>query len=243
MKFSTTPRSCLRLCALILLLLPAAANAAPPAPGLVLWNKLGGASEVTHSEFGPNLVFADCSFAEISCGLDVVGTLGYPAGVFGGAASITGGPYFGGARIHTAVLRDAIMNPEHGAIEAWYRQASNPVPFVHNPHRIFGGRYSITGVDEPMLFSQDMFDSGDPRLHFQLFFNVEPPPFTPAHLVGARSLVDGVDGYPISAFNGQWIHVAGVWDRAGIAGSADTIRLYVNGPIPAATRSSTTSTA
>jgi hypothetical protein len=200
-------------------------------PGLLLWNKLGSADEVTHSEYGPDLVMFNC--AEFSCGLDVPGTLGYPAGVFGGAAGITGGPYFSGARVHTAVLRESVLNPEHGAVEAWYRQTSDPVPYVHNPHRIFGGPYSITGIDEVNLFSQDRLDNGDPRLHFSLFFGVEPPPFTPAHLVAVHSVVDGIEGYRISSLNGQWIHVAGVWDRSGIAGTQDTIRLYVNGQVVA----------
>jgi Regulator of chromosome condensation (RCC1) repeat/Bacterial Ig domain len=202
------------------------------APVPLLWNKLGSEDDVTHSEYGPNLVLFNC--AQFDCGIDVPGTLAYPPGVFGDAASITDGPYFPGARVHTALLRDAILNPEHGAVEAWYRQESDPVPFVHNPHRIFGGPYSLTGIDEVNLYSQDAFDSGDPRLHFAVFFGEEPPPFTQPYLVAARSLVDGVEGYPISALNGQWIHVAGVWDRNGIAGTADTVRLYVNGQVVAA---------
>ena len=236
----------LLLCALVALTVGvlSSANAATPAvatdtvvpPGLVLWNKLGSEDEITHSAYGPNLVMSDCAL--FGCGLDVPGMLGYPPGVFGGAASITGGPYFSGARVHTALLRDPIMNPEHGAVEVWYRQESDPVPYQHNPHRIFGGPYSLTGVDEVNLYSQDATDSGDPRLHFSLFFGEEPPPFTPPHLVPALSLVDGVDGYPISAHNGSWIHVAGVWDRNGIDGSADTIRLYVNGEVVAATQDS-----
>jgi hypothetical protein len=148
----------------------------------------------------------------------------------------SGGSYFPGARMHTAILRDSILNPEHGAVEAWYRQASDPVPYKHNPHRIFGGPYSLTGVDEVQLFSQDRLDSDDPRLHFSVFFDDEPPPFTEPHVVAVHSLVDGRQGYPISARNGSWIHVAGVWDRSGIAGSADTVRLYVNGEVVAASR-------
>ncbi len=242
MRFATTPRTRLQLCALaalsvVLVLAPGAAQATtagpagPPAPGLLLWNKLGSATEVTHSEYGPNLVLSDCTV--FACGLDVAATLGYPAGVFGGAASITGGPYFPGAREHTALLRTSILNPEHGTVEVWYRQTSDPAPFVHNPHRIFGGPYSLTGIDEVNLSSWDRLDSGDPRLHFSLFFNVEPPPFTPPHLVGVHSLVDGVEGYRISALNGRWIHVAGVWDRNGIASTLDTIRLYVDGQVVA----------
>lgn len=144
--------------------------------------------------------------------------------------------YFPGARVHTALLRDSILNPEHGAVEAWYRQASNPVPYKHNPHRVFGGPYGLTGVDEVQLFSQDRLDSGDPRLHFTVFFGDEPPPFTEAHVVPVRSLDDGVEGYPISRLNGRWIHVAGVWDRNGIAGSMDRVRLYVNGQVVAASQ-------
>jgi hypothetical protein len=30
------------------------------------------------------------------------------------------------------------------------------------------------------------------------------------------------------------MHIAGVWDRAGIAGTSDTVRLYVNGKVVAA---------
>lgn len=243
MNLPTKPRLPLRLFALVLLSIglvfsvgasPAASADGPP--GLLLWNKLGSADEITHSAYGPDLVMSDC--AQFGCGLDIPGTLGYPAGVFGGAASITGGPYFSGARIHTALLRNSVLNPEHGAVEVWYRQESDPVPYQHNPHRIFGGAYSLTGIDEVNLQSWDRYDSGDPRLHFDLFFGEEPPPYTPAHLVGVRSLVDGGDGYPISALNGQWIHIAGVWDRNGIAGSADTIRLYVNGEVVAASQQS-----
>jgi hypothetical protein len=213
----------------------------PPSRRLLLWNKLGSVYEVTHSAYGPNLVFFDCRdpatpYFGARCEIDVPGTLAYPPGVFDGAASITRGPYFPTARVHTALLRKSILNPEHGAVEAWYRQASDPVPSVHNPHRIFGGPYSLTGVDEVNLFSQDRLDSSDPRLHFTVFFGEEPPPFKLPHVVAVHSLDDGVEGYPISALNGRWIHVAGVWDRKGIAGAADTVRLYMNGKVVAASR-------
>ena len=148
------------------------------------------------------------------------------------------GNYFSGARVHSMLLRKSILDPERGTVEAWYRQASDPVPYEHNPHRIFGGPYSLTGVDEVQLFSQDRLDNGDPRLHFSVFFGDEPPPGELAHVVPARSLVDGRQGYPISALNGTWLHVAGVWDRGGIAGSEDTVRLYVNGEVVAASRAS-----
>jgi hypothetical protein len=209
--------------------------------GLLLWNKLGGKHGVTHSAYGPDLALFDCRDATTPhfgrrCAYDVPGTLAYPHGVFGGAAAVAGGPYFSSARVHTALLRASILNPEHGAVEVWFRQASDPVPTKHNPHRIFGGPYSLTGADEVMLFSQDNSGSGGPRLHFEVFFGEEPPPYRLAHVVPVRSLQDGVRGAPISASNGRWIHVAGVWDRKGIAGTTDTVRLYANGRIVAAAK-------
>lgn len=53
-----------------------------------------------------------------------------------------------------------------------------------------------------------------------------------------RSRLFGVQGYPISDLNGQWIHVAGAWDRNGITGSSDTVRLYLNGEVVAASQAS-----
>jgi hypothetical protein len=243
MKRAKTPTT-LRLVALAALvaavlaaLAAGRATAGPAVPsGLLLWNKLGSDYEVAHSEFGPNLANYDCSY--YPCGLDVIGTLGHPAGVFGGATSITGGPYFPSARVHGALLRDDIMSPERGTVEVWYRQESDPAPYSHNPHRIFGGPYSLVGLDEVNLYSQDAFDSGDPRLHFSVWFGEEPPPYTQPHTVAARSLADGADGVPISQYNGRWIHVAGVWDRNGIDGSADTVRLYVDGQVVAASQES-----
>ena len=211
----------------------------PVMPRLLLWNTLGSAYEIEHSVTGPNLTFFDCNdpttpyFGE-RCSIDISGQLEYVPGVSGGAAEIAGGPYFPAAREHTALLRESILDPERGTVEAWYRQQSDPVPFEHNPHRIFGGPYGLTGVDEVNLYSQDARDSGDPRLHFSVFFGDEPPPYTEPQVVAVRSLTDGLEGYPITALNGQWIHVAGVWDRAGINGSPDTARLYVNGRVVAA---------
>jgi hypothetical protein len=203
-------------------------------PGLLLWNKLGSIEEIMQSAVGPGLDFFTCE--EFACGLDIPGQLQFEFGGIRGAASITGGPYFSTARIHTALLRDAIMSPERGTVEAWYRQGSDPVPFGHDPHRIFGGPYSLVGVNEVNLYVQDDIDSSDPRLEFTVFFGQEPCPFVEAYVVPALSLVDGGKGVPISSHNGRWIHVAGVWDRNGIAGTTDTVRLYVDGTLVAATQ-------
>jgi FG-GAP-like repeat/PASTA domain len=216
---------------------------APGAGGLLLWNRLGSQEEVSKSAYGPNLTFFDCGDRSATtaiggrCSTDVRGKLRYVSGVDGGAATVGGGPYSSQARVHTAILRESMLNPEHGAVEAWYRQRKTPVPFQHDQYRIFGGPHSLTGLDEVMLFSG--VQGRRPRLHFWVFFGQEPPPYVPGHVVAARSLSDGRMGYPISKLKGRWIHIAGVWDRQGIAGTSDTVRLYVNGAVVAASRATT----
>src|SRR5258705_5966290 len=69
----------LALC--VLSMLPAVSRAAPP--GIVLWNKLGSASEVLGSTYGPNL-----GFYNTPGGLDVVGNPAYVPGVFGNGLTI-----------------------------------------------------------------------------------------------------------------------------------------------------------
>src|SRR6266487_4570997 len=125
------------------------AGKAPPTPkGLLLWNTLGSTYEVTHSAFGPNLALFNCHARRAPhfgprCSIDIRGKLAFVDGASSKAATIGGGPYFPEARVHTALLRKSILNPEHGAIEAWYWQKKDPEPFQDNPHRIFAGGYNL----------------------------------------------------------------------------------------------------
>ena len=225
-------------------LLGCTAFAGTPTPtptGLLLWNTLGSTYEVTHSVVGPNLKLFDCRAKRAPhfgprCSVDVRGKLAFVDGPVPSptgpnkAASIGGGPYFPAARVHTAELRTSILNPEHGAIEAWYWQKKDPVPFVDNPHRIFAGGYNLGGAGDVNLQVQDRVDSGDPRLLFSIFFGRNTAHPT---IIWARSVVDHRIGFPISKYTGQWLHVAAAWDRKGIDGSTDTVRLYVDGEVVA----------
>ena len=222
-----------------LLVAAGSAGISPPTPkGLLFWNTLGSAYAVKHSEVGPNLAMFNCRDRRMPhfgprCSFDIRGKLAFvdgPGGV--PAATIGGGPYFSEARIHTALLRRSVLSPEHGAIDAWYRQTTDPEPFVHDPHRIFGGPYSLARSDIE-LFVQNQIYSPDARLDFGVSFRRGD-----AGLVFAQSLADGGIGYPITSLNGSWIHVAGVWDRSGIGGTRDTVRLYVNGKLVAASHQS-----
>jgi hypothetical protein len=72
-----------------------------------------------------------------NCGKLVVFTLGklaFAPEVTGRAATIGSGREFPTA--HTALLATSIFDPEHGTVEAWYRQTKDPEPYVDNPHRI-----------------------------------------------------------------------------------------------------------
>jgi hypothetical protein len=52
------------------------------------------------------------------------------------------------------------------------------------------------------------------------------------HFGGQRTILE----HNISALNGTWIHLAGVWDRNGIGGSSDVMRLYLDGQVVAASQ-------
>jgi hypothetical protein len=212
------------------------ASTSPPTPkGLVFWNTLGSTYEVTHSAVGPNLKLFNCRAKRAPhfgarCSIDIPGKLAFVDRAFSKAATVGGGPYFPAARVHTAELRKSILNPEHGAIDAWYWQKKDPEPFVDNPHRIFAGGYNLGGAGDVNLQVQDRLDSGDPRLLFSIFFGRNKAQPT---IIWARSIEDHRIGYPITKFTGQWIHVAAAWDRRGIDGSTDTVRMYVNGQVVA----------
>jgi hypothetical protein len=193
---------------LSLSLMIAPAGAAP-----LLWNTLGSSTEVQNSAFGPDLNFYG--------GGDPFGLIANPAytpGVFGSALTIGAGSYTTPYRIYNVVWNnvDQHLSAERGTIEAWYMQNADPVAFSHGVYRIFDGAYGLgSGVGLTA-------DAATNSLNFGVSFG--------GTLVEAQTNV--------SSYNGTWIHLAGVWDRDGIDGSFDTLRLYVNGsPVAASTLS------
>jgi hypothetical protein len=185
-----------------------AAAVAAQADELVLWNRLGSNGQVLHSNVGPDLEFY-AGGDEFS----VVATPAYVPGVFGDALTIGPGSYSTFDRVHNVVLADSdqVLNSERGTIEAWYQQVNDPIDFQRGIYRIFDGGFGLaSGVG---------LESRVDGLHFNVTFG--------------GTFID--IAHNISALNGTWIHVAGVWDRAGIGGSTDTVRLYVDGAMVAST--------
>jgi len=185
----------------------------------VLWNRLGSVDEVLHSEVGPDLAFYSGG------GGGIAGNPDFGPGYFGGAVTLGDGSYHSGDRVHNVVLQDAdqYLNPDEGAVELWYKQEVDVVPYHYGIYRAFGGSYGLgsgIGLEEYAPAS-----GGAARLRFWLQFG--------GPTVDVQSIDDGDRGYNISGYNGTWIHLAAVWDRAGIEGTADTMRLYVNGEVVA----------
>ncbi len=185
---------------------------AAKADGLVLWNRLGSNAEVQNSVVGPGLQFYTGGDA-----VSVPATPAYVPGVFGNALTIGPGSYYSAARVHNVVLNNAqqYISPEQGAVEVWFKQNLQPVDYQNGIYRLFDGGFGLgSGLG---------LESNQSGLHFNAYF-------------GGGSFVDV--SCNISALNNTWIHVAGVWDRAGIDGTSDTLRLYVNGSVVASTTES-----
>ena len=191
--------------ALVLSIVTASANGAP-----LLWNTLGSTSEVQNSAFGPDLGFYT--------GGDPFGQIANPAyvpGVFANGLTIGAGSYSTPLRIHNVLWSnvDQYVNADRGTIEAWYKQNADPVAFSYGVYRIFDGAY---GLGAGVGLAADVSNNA---LNFGVSFG--------GAAVGVATNV--------SSMNGTWMHVAGVWDRDGIDGSFDTLRLYVNGAVAAST--------
>ena len=194
-----------------LVVLSALASPASAVP--LLWNKLGSTAEVLNSAYGPNLGFYNTTSFP-----DTIGNPEFAPGVFGNGIGIGPGSYGTYYREHTIVWSgvDQWLNPNRGTIEVWYKQNQDPVAFSHGVYRIFDGSY---GLGSGIGLTSEIPVGPAPLLYFGLSFG------------GTYSGVS----HNISSLNGTWMHLAGVWDRDGIASSADKIRLYLNGDLVAST--------
>ncbi|HWY29787.1 MAG TPA: LamG-like jellyroll fold domain-containing protein [Candidatus Acidoferrum sp.] len=183
-----------------------------PTNGLVLWNTLGSDSAISNSVYGPNLyVYKGGGFP------DVAANQAFVPGVIGTALTIGPGNYSIEDRVHNVVFNNLnqYLNPNSGTVDVWYKQNVDPVPFQNGAIRLFDGSYGLgSGMG---------LESLQNGLTLDLTFGGT-----------ITSISDN-----ISALDGTWINVAGVWNVAGIDGSADKLRLYVNGKVVASTSSAT----
>ena len=188
------------------------------ANNVVLWNKLDGGSGGSPSEVGPQLYNYDPSMDGGSGCCDVIGNVQFVPGKFGNAATLGTGNYYSTARVHAMTLRNlnTVLNPEHGTIAIWYKQQAAPIGYEYGIYSIFDRCY---GLDSPISFSVGDNLRGSVELYLDIRFG------------GTDNTVSVV---PFSPILNEWVHIAAAWDRNGIEGTSDTVRLYVNGIIAGA---------
>lgn len=180
--------------------------------GLVLWNGLGSNEEVLNSFVGPNLEFYTGGYWP-----HVQGDREYVPGYHGNGVTLKGS-YGYWERIHNIVLNNLgnYLYPEKGSIELWYYYTDEPIAYSHNPHRLFGGAYGLgSGIG---FHAYDPEDGNPARLYIVLHFG-GPSCFASY----------GMTNIP----KNEWVHLAASWDRNGIDGTTDSIRLYVNNEVVA----------
>lgn len=206
-------------CALIVAVVAFAA-AASGAQTLLLHNTLGSASEVSNSVVGPALTPATS------------GTLGTPAfvvGQDGGALQLgpplSGGTYPYGADVRLYTIPTSLISVERGAIEVVFKVNFAPVPYSgYQFAQLFDGPYG----EEPGLGLTVGDTEYDGTMRLAFYFQTGSP-----QAVATLSLADGLRGHDITGQLGTWFHVVAEWDRAGIAGTSDTMRLSVDGVLRA----------
>lgn len=179
--------------------------------GLVFWNKLGSVEEVTNSEVGPNLVLFD-----EGDGFNIAANREFVEGKIGNGITIApGDDYYSTARIHNLVLNNlnSVLNPDRGTISVWFFQKETPFGYDHNPYRIFDGPYGF----EAGIGLSSFDDSNEGKTNVLLFE------------LGKEDSYVSIKYDDFNKFNNQWVHIAAVWDRDGIAGSNETMQLLING--------------
>lgn len=196
-----------------------AATSSSPAP--VLWNTFQNQWAITHSRIGPPLGFyraSDCANNPYCFGpeVNVKANPGFVPGHCGTGLTIAPGFYSSEDREHNVVLRNLgnVLNINHGTISEWFKQNAVPVAYGYGIYRIFDGSYGLGSAI-------GIYVGDDDRIQFGI------------NGVSALSVADHQPGAYIGGTK-SWLHLVAVWDRAGIAGSADRLRLYINGAVVAA---------
>lgn len=108
-----------------------------------------------------------------------------------------------------------VADPDQGTVEMWVQFYTRPAPYSHGVYGFVNvNHWRINGVpDNVMVFA---WHNSNSNLNFGLRFNG----------TGRSVNVFGFDP-PMNTP----VHLAAVWDRNGIDGSGDYMRIYVNGAL------------
>ncbi len=175
--------------------------------GLLWWSRLGNEAEVLNPEVGPAPI--------------IDGRVSFVPGVFGQAYASVGHGYHSDRIVFDpGVLRLPI---EAGTIEAWVQYPRDPMVSAFN-YSMFsmvdGGYQNQMGRQVEMVMGDGVTGSLY-TMSVAVRFGVQVDFFIPNFdaLIGP----------------GEWHHYAVVWDRHKIDGSADAVRLYLDGAVVGST--------
>lgn len=177
----------------------------PAAEGLVFWNTLANEKEALKSLVGPDPTpYKPHRDAGVAAGR------GFPGDGPASAMTITGS-YASEVSARNLMLGDLgkVINPEEGCIELWYCQAARPVGYKYGVYRMFDGDYGLESCAQVYA------------VPYGLVFEMKCGEKQQQEITVRSAAVP----------SRQWLHVAAVWNRKGINGSHDTMRVYIDGKL------------
>jgi hypothetical protein len=206
---------------------PAADPSPPRAP--VFWNRLGSVQEVSNSEIGPDIQLTSYKYsdwqearfepARFDNGLFVNHDIGE-------GWNNDGANFF-------AINTDGMgWSPDHGAIEFWFKfrygADTRNHAYFFDTRNTFMNHYPDQNWTTGLNFAAGWngWDYGSYGKRF--FFGVSTPTQS---VVAYTPDYSAYPGGSLAFVDGTLMHFAFVWDNAGIGGSADTLRIYVNGSV------------
>lgn len=205
---------------------------------LVLHHSLGSMPEIAVPNVGPSM-----SWPTPPGGfLYTEGTPEFVPGLDGGAVMLgeqaQSGSYWSGSRNRLFRLSNAtgVINADHGTVECVFRVLSVPgssTPFWNFLHLV-DGPYEEDPNSKFLLSVGGFLEPSGTYSGMRVYFSIRRDD-VPLTGVEPISILDGIKGASILGSLHSWIQVTAMWDRAGIFGSSDTMRLYINGELHART--------
>ncbi len=204
----------------------------PPPPAPIFWNRLGSVDEVLNSETGPNIqltsyLYADWQEAKFE-------PAKFDNGLFVNH-DINHGWSNDGANFFAIDTTQMALTPERGTIEFWFKFRYDAATINHAYFLLSGDQFVAHRTD-CNYFTDTLiaiawygWDYGTWGKRFSFGLGNDPDWSREVHTPDFSAGPGGS-----LAFNdGDLMHFAAVWDVNGIAGSSDTMRLYINGNVEA----------
>lgn len=204
--FNMLPYRYLSLVLVTLLISMSTSVAAPAEANLLFWNKLGSLEELQNSEVGANLI--------------VEGNIGFMPAIEGNGFFSTGHWYLGNRIIIPA--NGLQLSPQEGTIGAWVMYPQDPIvqAYGYSMFSILDGPYQSGSGRDNTLGQQVVAFVGDGTTGdlYTYYVNLN-------FGNSVQILIPNID----QVFQpGEFHYVTIVWDKNGIEGSDDKIRVFID---------------